>query len=128
MNGELQLYGYISLTRAIGTLVGKGEAITGLCERCKQTVEEACIQFGTSAQWYTVCLKCKTSHSAHRGQKPKRQPDTPTLGETLQGGFPSPTLKEGFELVTWLIQYTFLLYDPCHSHVNGNKRSLYNAY
>ncbi|KAI7965549.1 hypothetical protein MJO29_001297, partial [Puccinia striiformis f. sp. tritici] len=31
------------------------------------------------------------AHSAHRGQKPKRQPDTPTLGETLQGGFPSPT-------------------------------------
>ncbi|PLW22919.1 hypothetical protein PCASD_12011 [Puccinia coronata f. sp. avenae] len=64
MNGKLRPYGYKSLTRAVGTLVGKGDATTDLCEGCKQTIEEECVRFGTSARWHTACLKCSTCHRA----------------------------------------------------------------
>lgn len=52
-------YGYKSLTRAVGTLVGQGEATTDLCEGCRLTVEEECARFGTSTRWHLGgCLRC----------------------------------------------------------------------
>ncbi|GAA6021426.1 hypothetical protein JCM10207_004729 [Rhodosporidiobolus poonsookiae] len=53
-----QPYGYRSLTRAVGTLVGQGEATTDLCEGCRLTVEEECARLGTSTRWHLGCLKC----------------------------------------------------------------------
>ncbi|GAA5978747.1 hypothetical protein JCM11641_006164 [Rhodosporidiobolus odoratus] len=53
-----QPYGYKSLTRAVGTLVGQGEATTDLCEGCRLTVEEECARLGTSIRWHLACLKC----------------------------------------------------------------------
>ncbi|GAA5838870.1 hypothetical protein JCM11251_003724 [Rhodosporidiobolus azoricus] len=53
-----QPYGYASLTRAVGTLVGQGEATTDLCEGCRLTVEEECARWGTSVRWHLACLKC----------------------------------------------------------------------
>ncbi|GAA5851257.1 hypothetical protein JCM8547_004185 [Rhodosporidiobolus lusitaniae] len=53
-----QPYGYLSLTRAVGTLVGQGEATTDLCEGCRLTVEEECARWGTSRRWHLGCLRC----------------------------------------------------------------------
>ncbi|GAA6027221.1 hypothetical protein JCM8097_002498 [Rhodosporidiobolus ruineniae] len=53
-----QPYGYASLTRAVGTLVGQGEATTDLCEGCRLTVEEECARWGTSMRWHLACLRC----------------------------------------------------------------------
>ncbi|KAI9618934.1 hypothetical protein H4Q26_012191 [Puccinia striiformis f. sp. tritici PST-130] len=191
-NGKLRPYGYKSLTRAVGTLVGKGEATTDLCEGCKQTVEEECVRFGTSARWHTACLKCTTCHRpACKSDKPAQLTAVETPNPNLNLNQPPPlyvrrfradvqvpregnrlkfvhifceecaqtalraqnppsiSLKEGFESVTRLEQYAFLLCvalnklygllkqrgvlpasadDPRHSHVNGDERSLYDAY
>jgi len=187
-NGKLRPYGYKSLTRAVGTLVGKGEATTDLCEGCKQTIEEECVRFGTTARWHTACLKCSICHrSPNKGDKPANQltsNDNPTMQQppalqlkrfkvdlqppregttrlkilhiyceecaqvTLRTQNPSTiNLKEGFESVTRLEQYAFLLCvalnklygllkqrgilpasadDPRYSQTNGE--SLYDAY
>ncbi|KAH8930501.1 hypothetical protein BT69DRAFT_1327794 [Atractiella rhizophila] len=55
---QVRPYGYGILSRAVGTLVGHGEAMTDLCERCKITVEEECARFGTSLRWHFNCLRC----------------------------------------------------------------------
>ncbi|WAQ82252.1 hypothetical protein PtA15_2A569 [Puccinia triticina] len=188
-NGKLRPYGYKSLTRAVGTLVGKGEATTDLCEGCKQTVEEECVRFGTSARWHTACLKCSTCHrSASKADKPANQltstdhPNSSQLPPLPVKRFkadvqppregtrlkflhiycdecasmaihtqnpPSINLKDGFESVTRLEQYAFLLCvalnklygllkqrgilpasadDPRFTQMNGDERSLYDAY
>jgi hypothetical protein len=148
-NGKLRPYGYKSLTRAVGTLVGKGEATTDLCEGCKQTVEEECVRFGTSARWHTACLKCSTcQRPAIKPEKPANQlapTENPTTCQlppipvkrfkadvqapregtrlkfvhiycdecaaiaTRNQNLPPVTLKDGFESVTRLEQYAFLL-------------------
>lgn len=51
-------YGYKSLARAVGTLIGQGEATTDLCEGCRLTVEEECARLGTSVRWHLACLRC----------------------------------------------------------------------
>lgn len=189
-NGKLRAYGYKSLTRAVGTLVGKGEATTDLCEACKQTVEEECVRFGTSARWHTACLKCSTcrrSPAKNDQQSLSQTPSTDNSTSThstplhvkrfrldvqpLREGTRSKTLhiycdecaqmalrnpnnanlnlKEGFDSVTRLEQYAFLLCvalnklygllkqrgilppladDPRQNQVNGDERSLYDAY
>ncbi|KAA1094676.1 hypothetical protein PGT21_028070 [Puccinia graminis f. sp. tritici] len=188
-NGKLRPYGYKSLTRAVGTLVGKGEATTDLCEGCKQTVEEECVRFGTSARWHTACLKCSTcQRPAIKPEKPANQltptdnppscqlppipvkrfkadVQAPREGTRLKfvhiycdecaaiathnQNLPPVTLKDGFESVTRLEQYAFLLCvalnklygllkqrgilpasadDPRFTQMNGDERSLYDAY
>lgn len=151
MNGEAvaddsRAYGYHSLARAVGTLVGQGEATTDLCEGCKLTVEEECARFGTSLRWHLPCLKCsECGKVASKEQQsspistPKTEGSSPTstniyLGEfriesiilpddgrgagstsrlkggrTLCSGCASIGTREGFEYVTRLEQYAFLL-------------------
>ncbi|GAA5842625.1 hypothetical protein JCM9279_003642 [Rhodotorula babjevae] len=55
-------YGYKSLARAVGTLIGQGEATTDLCEGCRLTVEEECARLGTSVRWHLPCLRCPHCH------------------------------------------------------------------
>lgn len=136
-------YGYKSLTRAVGTLVGQGEATTDLCEGCHLTIEEECARFGTSLRWHLACLHCVTCHRSP-GTK-DGDPSTSTEsasslslqefrieaassslpddgrsrmgplqfkgGKTYCAGCVSGTelVGEGFELVTRLEQYAFLL-------------------
>ncbi|GAA6058086.1 hypothetical protein JCM3770_001105 [Rhodotorula araucariae] len=61
------LYGYKSLARAVGTLIGQGEATTDLCEGCRLTVEEECARLGTSVRWHLPCLRCP--HCARTASK-----------------------------------------------------------
>ncbi|KAI5475752.1 Rho GTPase-activating protein [Pseudohyphozyma bogoriensis] len=139
-NGRLEgeksrSYGYKSLTRAVGTLVGQGEATSDLCEGCKLTVEEECARFGTSLRWHLPCLRC--SHCGKKQAAKEEQPPPPVEGQLVGvylkefrieearngGGFrggktfcaecaasvnPGGT-REGFEYVTKLEQYAFLL-------------------
>ncbi|KAK4703927.1 hypothetical protein P7C70_g2288, partial [Phenoliferia sp. Uapishka_3] len=127
-------YGYKSLTRAVGTLVGQGEATSDLCEVCKLTVEEECARFGTSLRWHLACLKCSNcgreaskSIPLEPGQ-PSRvmardfriEPLYPVEEgrgtKAYRGGrltcadcTQSEAARDGFEYVTRLEQYAFLL-------------------
>jgi hypothetical protein len=134
------VYGYQSLARAVGTLVGQGEATTDLCEGCKLTVEEECARFGTSLRWHLPCLKCagcgklatkdqqpaptsagEGSSNIYLGEfriEPIMLPDdvkgkgsTTRFkgGKTYCSACASPELRAGFEYVTRLEQYAFLL-------------------
>lgn len=130
---KARAYGYKSLRRAVGTLVGQGEATTDLCEGCRLTVEEECARFGTSLRWHLPCLRCANcgkAASKEREGVPEAdgQPEGVYLKEfriepVLEEGR-SPRLKggktfcaecgpegarEGFEYVTRLEQYAFLL-------------------
>ncbi|BGP32005.1 Rho-type GTPase activating protein Rga1 [Rhodotorula toruloides] len=123
-------YGYTSLARAIGTLVGQGEATTDLCEGCRLTIEEECVRRGTSIRWHLPCLRC-----AHC-QRLATKDDSTASAEELpladfvwvlpggEGGQGSTVCKEcarrerggslegtvdGFAHVTRLEQYAFLL-------------------
>ncbi|KAM0749370.1 hypothetical protein T439DRAFT_290651 [Meredithblackwellia eburnea MCA 4105] len=131
-------YGYKSLTRAVGTLVGQGEATSDLCEVCKLTVEEECARFGTSLRWHLACLRCSTcGREATKDRDPfdKKTSPTPWIYardfriEPQQGpsGADQRTLVkggrttcaecaggtagliDGFDYVTRLEQYAFLL-------------------
>ncbi|GAA5899433.1 hypothetical protein JCM6882_009115 [Rhodosporidiobolus microsporus] len=74
-------YGYASLTRAVGTLVGQGEATTDLCEGCRLTVEEECARWGTSVRWHLGCLKC-----AHCGRAASKDgPSSSSAGAASAG-------------------------------------------
>lgn len=128
-------YGYRSLTRAVGTLVGQGEATTDLCEGCRLTVEEECARLGTSIRWHLPCLKC--NHCGRIASKEQIPPDSKDEvyvrnfvwaetdsegqggGATFckvckdcakrdRGGSLEDT-TDGFEYVTRLEQYAFLL-------------------
>lgn len=130
-------YGYKSLTRAVGTLVGQGEATTDLCEGCKLTVEEECARFGTSLRWHLPCLRCASCHKTARKEREMESPtdveqastmyykdfriepitatDDGRGGTKLRGGStfcssctPEGT-RDGCEYVTRLEQYAFLL-------------------
>lgn len=69
------VYGYQSLSRAVGTLIGQGEATSDLCEACKGSVEEECVRFGTSLRWHFACLKCVSCNaSAGRKESASSQP------------------------------------------------------
>ncbi|BGP16088.1 Rho-type GTPase activating protein Rga1 [Rhodosporidiobolus nylandii] len=70
-----QPYGYKSLTRAVGTLVGQGEATTDLCEGCRLTVEEECARLGTSVRWHLACLKCLHCRRCAAKDPPPRDSD-----------------------------------------------------
>ncbi|CEQ42436.1 SPOSA6832_04235 [Sporobolomyces salmonicolor] len=127
-------YGYKSLTRAVGTLVGQGEATTDLCEGCRLTVEEECARLGTSIRWHLPCLKC--TQCARVASKDPVALDSPAVKEEVhmrefvwvdgprgegqgatycaecarreRGGSLEGT-SGGFEYVTRLEQYAFLL-------------------
>lgn len=132
-----RVYGYKGLTRAVGTLVGQGEATTDLCEGCKLTVEEECARFGTSLRWHLPCLRCVACHKTARKERELELPievgEAPTAyykdfriepitamddgrgGTKLRGGStfcssctPEGT-RDGCEYVTRLEQYAFLL-------------------
>lgn len=146
----VRAYGYKSLTRAVGTLVGQGEATTDLCEGCRLTVEEECARFGTSLRWHLPCLRCSNCGRAaskdwnaggtnasgsgkevEGGQgesvylrefriepivtEPSTSTSTAGGGSKVKGGktfcsqCASATTKDGFEYVTRLEQYAFLL-------------------
>lgn len=126
-------YGYKSLTRAVGTLVGQGEATTDLCEGCRLTVEEECVRFGTSLRWHVTCLQCVNCNSVparERGAKSVEEdkPTKPLRGFRIDmqsgreggsgrakgfrvycGECASQAAQDGFEFVTRLEQYAFLL-------------------
>ncbi|MBW0502961.1 hypothetical protein O181_042676 [Austropuccinia psidii MF-1] len=186
VNGKPKTYGYKSLTRAVGTLVGKGEATTDLCEGCKQTIEEECVRIGTSARWHTTCLRCsncnrspakndKIIESSHpidnstfnhstslQVNRFKLDLSTQREGTRLKTlhiyceecarnleSSSGITFKDGFESVTRLEQYAFLLCvalnklysllkqrgvlpasadDLNQTQLNGDERSLYDTY
>ncbi|GJN89320.1 hypothetical protein Rhopal_002300-T1 [Rhodotorula paludigena] len=127
-------YGYKSLARAVGTLVGQGEATTDLCEGCRLTVEEECARLGTSVRWHLACLRCPHCHRV--ASKDVVAADSPAASEEIhvrdfvwvdgagdaghgaafcaecakreRGGSLEGT-SDGFEYVTRLEQYAFLL-------------------
>lgn len=137
-NGDVDMsrsYGYTSLTRAVGTLVGQGEATTDLCEGCRLTVEEESARFGTSLRWHLPCLRCTTCHRPAAKGKDDVE-GTPTIpfkefridpivlpedanggggglrwkgGSTYCSGCAPASARDGFEIVTRLEQYAFLL-------------------
>ncbi|KAL8279045.1 hypothetical protein RQP46_008503 [Phenoliferia psychrophenolica] len=77
-------YGYKSLTRAVGTLVGQGEATSDLCEVCKLTVEEECARYGTSLRWHLACLKCAScGRDAAKDRDASSSPLSPTTSSTM---------------------------------------------
>ncbi|GAA6063123.1 hypothetical protein JCM10212_002326 [Sporobolomyces blumeae] len=161
-------YGYKSLTRAVGTLVGQGEATTDLCEECRLTVEEECARFGTSIRWHLACLKCR--HCGRTSSKERPAPDSPRAQEEVHVndfvwtddgdlGEAGPTCcrdcgrkerggtlegtTDGFEYVTRLEQYAFLLcvalnklygrlkqrgVVPAYDEYTEGERSLYDTY
>ncbi|GAA5943464.1 uncharacterized protein JCM15063_006480 [Sporobolomyces koalae] len=136
-SNKIRPYGYRSLTRAVGTLVGQGEATTDLCEGCRLTVEEECARLGTSIRWHLPCLKCH--HCGRIASKDQLAPDSPlyqdevwvrdfvwaaiSRGEQGEGdgalfckqcarrdrGGSLEDTTDGFEYVTRLEQYAFLL-------------------
>lgn len=141
-NGEgdkSRAYGYKSLTRAVGTLVGQGEATTDLCEGCRLTVEEECARMGTSLRWHLSCLRCsecgrtaskeKQSAMSADGQSESIylkafRVEPMVIPDDGSGNGPTTRLKggrvccsdccsegdrDGFEYVTRLEQYAFLL-------------------
>ncbi|KAK4056836.1 Rho-type GTPase activating protein Rga1 [Microbotryomycetes sp. JL221] len=128
-SSKSRTYGYKSLTRAVGsTLVGQGEATTDLCEGCHLTVEEECARFGTSMRWHLACLSChKCGKVASKDRVDDGSEDnlvslkdfrleTAASGPaSVNGDTPfcsacAPEVaKEGFEYVTRLEQYAFLL-------------------
>lgn len=135
-SGKVRPYGYRSLTRAVGTLVGQGEATTDLCEGCRLTVEEECARLGTSIRWHLPCLKC--NHCGRTAAKDQVAPESSSATEEVwvrdfvwadtnpndlnapgatfckecarrdRGGSLDDT-TDGFEYVTRLEQYAFLL-------------------
>jgi hypothetical protein len=135
-SGQTRTYGYKSLARAVGTLVGQGEATTDLCEGCHLTVEEECARFATSRRWHLPCLRCSAcQRPATRDRAP--QPPTTLSPDSSSLAVPPPLPKPlyyrefridengrvlcsaccgnrpgaraGFEYVTRLEQYAFLL-------------------
>lgn len=119
-------YGYKSLARAVGTLIGQGQATTDLCEGCRLTVEEECARLGTSIRWHLPCLRCATCQKlasrdpsadeisladfvwASDGTESGRRTTycrscAPTPSQASEG------IRDGFEYVTRLEQYAFLL-------------------
>ncbi|BGO94074.1 hypothetical protein NBRC10512_003707 [Rhodotorula toruloides] len=124
-------YGYKSLARAIGTLVGQGEATTDLCEGCRLTIEEECVRHGTSIRWHLPCLRCAQCHRlATKDDSTANASALLPLADFVwvpaggEGGQGSTVCKEcarrerggslegtvdGFAHVTRLEQYAFLL-------------------
>ncbi|BGP48100.1 Rho-type GTPase activating protein Rga1 [Rhodotorula kratochvilovae] len=132
--GARPTYGYKSLVRAVGTLIGQGEATTDLCEGCRLTVEEECARLGTSVRWHLPCLRCPHCHRA-ASKDPVVAPDAardevhvaefvwvdgagddargaPYCRECAlreRGGSLEGTTPGAFAYVTRLEQYAFLL-------------------
>ncbi|GAA5989573.1 hypothetical protein JCM10908_000535 [Rhodotorula pacifica] len=117
-------YGYKSLARAVGTLIGQGEATTDLCEGCRFTVEEECARLGTSIRWHMACLRCATCQKlASRDPSDDEVAlvdfvwaddgsDTGRRTTFCRSCAPSDgkgASRDGFEYVTRLEQYAFLL-------------------
>jgi hypothetical protein len=129
-------YGYKSLARAVGTLVGQGEATTDLCEQCKITIEEECVRYGTSLRWHMNCLKCSSCGKGATKDRSKengsssdplglvfvknfrieliqsssnKSPPKTKPGRVVCHECPGEGLNPGFEIVTRLEQYAFLL-------------------
>lgn len=131
-------YGYKSLTRAIGsTLIGQGEATTDLCEACHLTVEEECARFGTSVRWHLACLKCGSCGKVASKDAPATAEEereyvwlkefrvdasgSPSANTSMNGrhkvgswtticsSCAADSARDGFDYVTRLEQYAFLL-------------------
>ncbi|SCV74044.1 BQ2448_6476 [Microbotryum intermedium] len=130
-------YRYKSLMRPDGsTLVGSGEATTDLCEGCHLTVEEECARYGTSHRWHLPCLRCKScGKSASRDRPVSSQESAENVWwpefrvEAIGNGVSrveilgtyckecvglgrvasDANLRQGFDYVTRLEQYAFLL-------------------
>lgn len=134
-------YGYKSLARPGGSVIGQGDAITDLCEGCRQTVEDECARFGSNLRWHLGCLCCsickrhatkdRTPPQADAGpsqsiylkefrmEEPQHQlpqiPGESRRSHSRRSGLvycsecPSGSIRDGFEYVTRLEQYAFLL-------------------
>lgn len=134
---KVRTFGYKSLARGVGTLVGHGEATSDLCEICKGTIEDDCARLGTSLRWHLACLRCVSCGRC--GGRTREQQDMPQ--ETLPPVLPLKEFRmeprqesssqqrqrsgrvyctgccnrsatnviDGFEPVTRLEQYAFLL-------------------
>jgi hypothetical protein len=128
--GQTRTYGYKSLARAVGTLVGQGEATTDLCSACGLSIEEECARFGTSRRWHLACLRCSTcTRQTTRDRAPSTLPpsESPSLSTprslplrefliddngriVCSGCNPGGQgFKPAFEYVTRLEQYAYLL-------------------
>ena len=129
-------YGYKSLARPSLAFMNQAESISDLCEVCRHTVEEECVRFGTNKSWHLHCLSCNGCHRyASNDRTPigeeagkaiylkefrmettdtaKRSSDTglsvPKGSKVFCSECPSGSIQEGFEFVTRLEQYAFLL-------------------
>lgn len=90
---DVPVYGYYSLARAVGTLIGQGEATSDLCEGCRNTVEDQCVRFGTSARWHLACLKCLTcGASTERVDDPAQAGSDPNAAAGVGDPFTSTAL------------------------------------
>lgn len=116
-----------------------GEQYSDLCERCHNTVEEECVRWGTSMRWHLQCLCCSVCgrHASKERDPPTEAGGSRTLylkefrmeesnalvrtdgesgktpppkaGRIFCSECPSGSIQEGFEYVTRLEQYAFLL-------------------
>jgi len=68
-------FGYRSLARAVGTIIGQGEATSDLCEVCRGTIEDECARLGTSLRWHLQCLQCTSCGRC--GGRSREQQDMP---------------------------------------------------
>ncbi len=74
------------------------------CIKCQSPVEEDCIRFGMFLRWHTVCVACQCGAQS-LGELSFDAPST-----VLCINHRTPTCIPGFDLVTRLEQYTFLLH------------------
>ena len=140
---EALQHGYQSLVRPEGTITGQREAMTDLCDQCRQTIEDECIRFGKAFRWHLQCLSCSVchrhaskDHQRSSGGEITRSPvihfsnlgveltalqqdvlrdDTKTRLREVRSIYCAECAaghrqEQGFEYVTRLEQYAFLLY------------------
>ena len=140
---KMRPYGYKSLARLGDAVIGQGDSISDLCEKCQQTVEEECVRLGTNSRWHLHCLCCsnckrhackekspiraadgvlpalhwkqfRLEYPIEQLHKPVHEDGRPTSvkpGTMYCSECPSSDLpaQEGFEYVSRLEQYAFLL-------------------
>lgn len=122
-------YGYKSLVRPSLAFAESDESISDLCEVCRHTVEEECVRYGPNMRWHFQCLTCtlchryatKDRHSTgelagkvlylkeFRMESFSSNAVAPSGCRVFCSDCPSSSVQEGFEFVTRLEQYAFLL-------------------
>ncbi|KAJ3093065.1 hypothetical protein HK102_010970 [Quaeritorhiza haematococci] len=80
---------------------------TDLCPVCRKSVEEECVKFG-NLRWHSACFKCSTCGKELRSTYKDAMYDE-TSSRIYCGEHATSASKIGFEKVTQLEQYTFLL-------------------